>query len=454
MEPGIVIIGCGAAGGTAAQFARKTDRKIPVVILEKGKYSQYSKCGLPYVISNGIPSFDDLVEFSEEWFKKARIDLYLETIVETIDVENKQVIARKNNEEIVFPYTSLIIATGAEARIPPIKNLEKSLPKNVFLLRTIEDGKGIVSILDEIDKPVIVGAGFIGLELAESFHKRNKDVTIVEALPSILPNTLDKDMSISIQKELSKYLTILVNHLVEEVHINNGYVDSITLRNTETKEQMKMDVDLLVIATGTKPEVTLAQQIGCRIGETGGVIVNNRCMTSIPNIYAIGDCTEYHDFITGNSMLVGLGSIAVRQGIVAGVNAAGGNRFLPRGFLQTCTSRFFNIEVASVGVPSHRISNDIISARYTGSSLPEYYPGGNPVTVKILVDREKGVVIGGQVFGENAAQRINTIACAVRNQMHIDDFRDLETAYAPPIAPTFDPITITGEVASMKWRRK
>ena len=453
-KPGIIIVGCGAAGGTAAQFARKTNRKIPITILEKDSYPQYSKCGLPYVISNDIPSFDHLIEFSEEWFRKARIDLYLETTVETIDTNNKQVIARKNNEEIVFPYTSIIIATGARAKIPPIRNLEKGLPRNVFLLRTIEDGEGILDILESVKKIVIVGAGFIGLELAESFHKKNKDVTIIEALPSILPNTLDKDMSTPIQEELSKYLTILVNHLVEEVHINNGFVDSITIRNTETREQRKMDVDLLVIATGTKPEVSLAKQIGCRIGVTGGIIVDNHCMTSIPNVYAVGDCTEYYDFINGKPMLVGLGSIGVRQGIVAGVNAAGGERILPKGFLQTCTSRFFNIEVASVGLPSSRISDDIIQGRYIGSSLPEYYPGGKPVTVKILVDREKGVIVGGQIVGENAGQRINTIACAVRNQMHIDDFRDLETAYAPPIAPTLDSITIAGEVASIKWRKK
>lgn len=453
-EPGIIIVGCGAAGGTAAQFARKTDRKIPIAILEKDSYPQYSKCGLPYVISGDIPSFDHLIEFSEEWFRKARIDLCLDTSVETIDTNNKQVIARKNNEEIVFPYTSIIIATGARAKVPPIRNLEKGLPRNVFLLRTIEDGRGILDILESVKKIVIVGAGFIGLELAESFHKKNKDVTIIEALPSILPNTLDRDMSASIQEELSKYLTILVNHLVEKVHINNGFVDSITVRNSETKEQRKMNVDLLVIATGTKPDVTLAKQIGCRIGVTGGIVVDNHCMTSISNVYAVGDCTEYYDFISGKPLLVGLGSIGVRQGIVAGVNAAGGERILPKGFLQTCTSRFFNIEVAAVGLPSSRMVDGIIQGRYIGSSLPEYYPGGKPVTVKILVDREKGVIIGGQIVGENAGQRINTIACAVRNQMHIDDFRDLETAYAPPIAPTLDSITIAGEVVSIKWRKK
>ena len=164
-EKKIIIIGCGAGGGTAAQFARKTDRKATITIFEQGKYPQYSKCGLPYAISGEIPEFDDLIEFSEDWFKKERIDLFLETTVEEIDGKKQIVIAKKGNKQIRQEYDNLIIATGAKPSIPPIQNIQKNgrLLDGTYVLRTIDDGKQISSCIKKDEKATIVGAGLIGL---------------------------------------------------------------------------------------------------------------------------------------------------------------------------------------------------------------------------------------------------------------------------------------------------
>lgn len=453
----IAIIGCGAAGGTAAQFSRKADRKADITVFEKGAYPQYSKCALPYTISEEIPKIKNLIEFSEEWFEKSKINLYLNTIVEHVDIKNKKVIARKNNEKIEKNFDSLIIATGAKPRIPPIKNLsEKNKQINgIFTLRTIDDVKKIKTFVEEGEKATIVGAGLIGLEMADCFYKKNMEISVVEALPDILMNTLDQDMAKIVVDSIPHDIKIYKNHIASEVKTKNGDVNSVLIKNNETDEISEIDTDLLIISTGNKPEVEIAENIGCKIGETGGIMVDKKSQTSLENVYAVGDCTEYKDFVTKKPSLVGLGSIAVRQGIAAGMNSVGKEYFLPDGFIQTCTSKFFKIEIAAVGPNKKHLSElSTVQGKFNGSSLPSYFPGGKPITIKIFIDEKTGTIIAGQGVGDNAAQRINTIACAVLNKMDIEFFRKLETAYAPPIAPTLDTLTLASDIVSMKLSRK
>jgi len=215
-DKGIVIIGCGAAGGTAAQFARKTDRKTSITIFEKGKYGQYSKCGLPYAISGDIPEIKKLIEYDEEWFKKAKIDLHLETIVEEIDTKNNIIIAKKGNETIKKQYSSLIISTGATPSKPPIKNIEA---EGVFVLRTINDAEKISANIKRNNHAVIIGAGLIGLEMADSLFNLGMNVSTVEALPSILPNDLDSDMSKVVKEHIPKDIDIYTNYIATEIEI-------------------------------------------------------------------------------------------------------------------------------------------------------------------------------------------------------------------------------------------
>jgi NADH oxidase (H2O2-forming) len=451
-EKNIVIIGCGAGGGTTAQFARKTNRKTNITIFEKESYSQYSKCGLPYAISEIIPRLNDLIEFNEEWFKKQNIDLMLNTHVEKIDIKNKIVTGKKENSVIKKPYDSLIICTGSKPFIPPIKNTDA---EGVCVLRTINDAKKIKSFIKKGKNAVIIGAGFIGLEMADNLHKIGMKTTLVELLPDILPTIIDNDMSEIIYRDITKKIKVLTNHLLTSVESKNNKIHKIIMKNKITDEEEKIPADLLIIATGTKPEVSLAEEIGCKIGETGGILVDEKCQTSIPNVYAVGDCTEYKDFILGKPIPVGLGSIAVRQGITAGVNAAGGNYKLLKGFLQTATSEFFDWEIASVGLPYKYLEDkNIITGKFNGSSLPEYFPGGKPITIKLLVNEQNGMILGAQAVGDNAAQRINTFAAAILGGLNVEKLRKLETAYAPPIAPTLDVVTLVCDVVSMKINRK
>lgn len=447
----IIIIGCGAGGGTAAQFARKTDRNSTITIFEQYNYPHYSKCGLPYVISGEIPEFKDLIEFSEEWFKKQRINLILESVVEKIDIKNKTVTAKKGKEQIIKKFDSLIIATGALPHIPPIENIQKngSLIRRVHVLRTIDDGQKISLNIKKGKKATIIGAGLIGLEMADSLYKKGMNITIVEALPNILENTIDNDLCEPVLNELKEKTNLYTNHIVTKVLDKDGYINQVIIKDNNTHKEIKINTDILIIATGTKPDVLLAKSIGCKIGQTGGIIVNKKSESSIKNIYAVGDCTEFIDYVTKKPIPVGLGSIVVRQGIAAGINSAGGNYSLPDGFLQTCTSKFFGIEIAAVGISGE----NYIFGKFKGSSLPDYFPGGTPISIKVISDKN-GNILGAQAVGNNAAKRIDIFACAILGGLNIEILKKLETAYAPPIAPTLDAVTIVCDIISKKLSRK
>lgn len=447
-----MIIGCGAGGGTAAQFARKTDRKASITIFEKGKYPQYSKCALPYVLSGIITNASNLIEFSEEWFKKNNIDLFLNTVVEKIDENKKIVYAKKDGNVIQKSYDSLIICTGAKPSIPPIQNIDT---KGVFVVRTIDDIKSILSWVKEGKNATVIGAGFIGLEVADNLYKKGMKINIVENLSNILPTVFDEDISKMVLDKIPKDILVFTNHLATKIESKNGKISKVLIKNNSSGKEKKIDTDVLVIATGIKPEISIAKDAGCKIGKTGGIIVDNKSETSVKNMYAVGDCTEYIDFVTKQPVLVGLGSIAVRQGIAAGTNAAGGDYRLPNGVLQTFTSHFFDLEVAGVGPSTTSLKNiSSISGKFSGFSLPKYYPGGKPITIKILVDEKSSKILNVQAVGDNASQRINTFACAILAGMDVETFRKLETAYAPPISPTLNAETLVCDAVSLKLKRK
>jgi NADH oxidase (H2O2-forming) len=451
----IIIIGCGAGGSTSAQFARKANRKSSVTIFEKDKYPQYSKCGLPYVISGKIKHYNDLIEFNENWYNKANIDLNLNSEITGADFENKIIYVKKNNKLLQKKYDKLIIATGSIPNVPPIKKISKDnyLNDGIFVIRTLDDAKKIDKYIKKGKNATIIGAGLIGLEMADSLFKKGMNVNIIEYFPHILPKIFDEDLSKLIKEKINRYITIFTNFLAKEIEIVDGKINKLYIKNNENSKIIDIKTDILIIATGTKPSIPNFCK-GLKIGKTGGIVVNNKCETSFKNVYAVGDCTEYIDFITKKSINVGLGSIVVRQGISAGINASGGNYELPDGLLQTCTSEFFNIQVAAVG-PSKEYLKDIsiINAKYNGSSLPNYFPGGKDITIKISINKKNQEIISGQAIGDKAAQRINTIACAILNKMKIEQFGKLETAYAPAISPTLDATKLTCDIIVKKINR-
>ena len=449
MARSIVVIGGGAAGGTAAQFAKKTDRNAEVTVFEKGSYPQYSKCALPYYISGKV---EDVVEFSEKWFEKAGIDIYLETEVKEVDLKKKIVIAERDGESIEKRFDSLIIATGATPGVPPINGIYdgNKLKEGVFFLRTLDDAKKIKEFLSNAKEIAIVGAGLIGLELSEAFYELGKKVRIIEILPSILPGMIDQDLAEMVYQKIKDKVEIFTNYMVKEIR-GEDKVESIVVKSKDGEER-EFDADMVILATGIRPDTRIAEEIGCKIGERRGIVVDERSMTSIKDVYAAGDCTEYRDFVTGKAIPVGLGSIGVRQAMVAGINSAGGNATLPKGFIQTRTTRIFGIEISAAGPLSKDVENNV-QGKYSGKTLPHYFPGSKDIVVKTILN-DSGEIIGAQAVGEGSALRINTFACAIYNRMKVEEFVKLETAYAPPIAPTLDPIIISADVARYRYGRR
>lgn len=328
--------------------------------------------------------------------------------------------------------------------------------KGVFTLRTIGDGKNIMNFGTHGKRAVVVGAGLIGLELAEALHSRGVKVTVIEFLPNVLLAMVDDDIAEVVRKKIEEEgVKLILNTKVDEV-VGKEKVEGVVATNRENNEKVTVEADMIVLAAGIKPDTSLAEKAGIKLGPAKAIKVNEHMRTSIENIYGAGECTEYIDFVTGESTRVGLGTIAVRQGKVAGTNAAGGNIALER-LLNCRVTKLFGVEVAGVGPVSDAATKagiKLISAKFRGSTLPEYMPGGKEIAVKVLAD-EKGKIVGAQIVGEEeVAQRINIFAAGILKGINVEEFSYLETCYAPPIAPTWDSITIAAESVAKKLKRR
>ncbi|MEM2869940.1 MAG: FAD-dependent oxidoreductase [Thermoplasmata archaeon] len=457
----VVVIGGGAAGSTAAQFARKTSRRAEVILVNLERHTMYSRCGLPYAISGRILSFDDLIEFDEGWFRRAGIELKLGTEAFSIDTSKRTVAVRPVGEDggEELNYDSLVIATGASPRMPPVEGaLRSGAPlEGIHLLRTIEDGRAIADRAVRGARAVVVGAGLIGLEMAEALCARGVEVAMIEILPEILLASLDPDMAAAARELIEKSgVAMHCGHRAVAV-LGEGRVRGVVIENVSTGERRELLADLLVFSTGASGNTGLAKNAGCEIGPTGNIKVNSRCETSVKGIYAAGDCTEYIDLITRAPVAVGMGTVATRQGIVAGTNAAGGAAEMPPGILNTRVSEAFGMQLAAVGPTEEQLRRagiEPVAGKFTGSTLPSYFPGGKPLTVKVLAHPESGRLLAAQIVGmERVHMRINALAVAILAGVSVEEMARLETAYAPPIAPTLDPVTLACEAARRRLGR-
>ena len=429
----VIIIGCGAAGATAAQFARKNDRDAEIKIFEKGVYPEYSKCALPFVVSGEL-SPESIIEFSEDWFRKADIDLHLNTPVSAIDFENKVIETSDGKEE----YDSLIIATGASP-FSPVKTEGKT-----YFLRNMDDAIAIKKEAKNADSAIIIGAGLIGLEAAEALVKRGIDVTVVEFLPEILLTMVDDDVAKIVRGKIEEKVKFLLSNRVTEIRDKGNHME-VTASDEHGKKSI-LQGDFVIIATGNRSNVQLTKRL---VGEKG-IAVDERCETSIKRVYAAGDCTQYRD-ILGNIIPVGLGSVAVRQGKVAGANAVGGDeKLMP--LVNARTTKIFGIEIAAVGPLKRSISFKPVIGKFKGKALPEYMGDmGENIFIKVYAD-SNGKIIGAQAAGHEAAQRINKFALAIHYGLTLERFLKAETAYAPAVAPVFDASTIACEIAKRKLK--
>jgi len=444
----IVVIGAHAAGFYAASAARKTDRTDEISLITDEKYAGYSRCGLPFVIGGHIPSFSNLIVFPPSYFQMMKLNLKTETKVTKIDTGKKTVVTLdKNGNAEELPYDSLIIATGASAFTPPIKGREK---QGILPLRTIEDGQRIDQAIREgAKRAVVMGAGLIGLETAVALQERGLQVTVVEMLPQVLPAMLDADMAKIVQEMLEqKGIRILTNKPVEEF-LGAEKVTGIVAGGEQ------INADLFVSAFGVRANTQLAVDAGIALGETRLIKTNTRMETNVKDVYAVGDCAESIHIVTQRPTVQQLGTVAVRQGKVAGINAAGGYATFP-GVIGSAVTELYNMQIGATGLTetaAKRAGIEVITGTISSKTKADYYPGALPIRAKLVVEKESQRIIGAQIIGgEEVTQRINAVSFAIQKQMTVRELAKADTAYAPPLNETWEPLVLAAEMVLMKLR--
>lgn len=445
MAERLVVVGGVAAGMSAAAKARRTNPDLEIVVYERTRYVSYGACGIPYFIKGDIPRVEALIARTPEQFAKQGIQVFTRHEVLAIDTENHTVRVRdlSTGDEFTERWDKLVLATGGVAARPPIPGLE--LP-GIFTLRTPEDALALEAWLQEWNprSAVVVGGGYIGLEMAEALAARGLRVTLVEMLPQVLPN-MDPDMAAHVQEELARQgVDLRLNHRVEAFE-GNGRVREV-LAGGE-----RVPADVVIFSVGVKPNVTLAKEAGIALGPTGAVAVDDRMRTNVPNVYAAGDVAEAYHIVTGKPAYIPLGTTANKQGRVAGTNAAGGEaRFA--GVVGTAVVKVFDLEVARTGLSETQAREEgfnAASVTITASSRAHYMPGHQPIHVKLVFEKESRRLLGAQMVGrEGVAKRIDVIAAALHAGWTTEELAALDLSYAPPFAPVWDPILVAANVAN------
>jgi NADH oxidase (H2O2-forming) len=444
----IIIVGANAAGVEAASAARKKDRTAEITLIEQEKNAGYSRCGLPFVIGGQIPSFKDLTVYSPAYFQMLKLNLKTETKVTAINTKEKTVTAvDKAGTTETLQYDSLVIATGADAFMPPIKGREK---QGILSLRNLEDGeKMLKAVQNGAKSAVIMGAGLIGLETGVALIERGLKVTVVEMLPQILPQMLDADMAKLVQENLQeKGICVLTEKAVEEF-LGDDEVTAIMAGGE------RIEADLFISAFGVRANTKLAVESGIPLGETRAIKTNGRMETDVKDVYAVGDCAEAPSIITHKPLCAQLGTIAVRQAKVAGTNAGGGYALFP-GMLASAVTRLFDTEVGVTGLTetaAQRAGIEVVTGAISSKTKTDYYPNALPIKVKLVVEKESQRIIGAQIVGgEEVTQRINALSFALQKGMTVRELAKADTAYAPPLNEAWEPMVLAAEMILMKLR--
>lgn len=442
-----IIIGGVAGGATAAARIRRVDEQAEIVLLEKGDYISYANCGLPYYIGGKIADRDKLfVQTPESFGRRFAIDVRVGHEVTSIDPEAKTVtVCRKDGVSYVESFDKMLLSPGAEPVRPPLSGIDLD---GIFTLRNVSDTDRIKNYISShnIRKAVVVGAGFIGLEMAENLYESGAQVSIVEMGDQVMAPV---DFSIAShvhQHLLSKGVGLFLGQAVS--HFKR---DSRTLKVC-LKSGKELEADIVLLSIGVRPSVTLAKAAGLKIGETGGIWVDEYLQTSEKDIYAVGDAIEYPHPVTGKPWLNYLAGPANRQGRIVADNMTKGNVTRYEGSIGTSVAKVFDMTVASTGLAAKRLKQmgmSYVSSTTHSSSHAGYYPDALPLTVKLTFDPENGRIYGGQCVGyDGVDKRIDQIALLIKTGGTVYDLIKLEHAYAPPFSSAKDPIAIAGYTAA------
>ena len=448
----LVVIGGVAAGPKAAAKARRCDPEMDIVIYQEEDEISYAGCGLPYYISGVIAKRDELVSRTPGKFAQDGIRVVRHHRVETIDFEKRIVYGRNLDNDQVFSDTfdRLVIATGAQPIRPKIEGLGL---KQVYYLRSIFDADRILESIrsETIRNVVIVGGGYIGLEMAESLVHLGKNVTIVELAPQIL-TLFDEDLASVLRQYLEKKgVRIFTSEGIKGLKGESGRVTHVMTASRE------MEADAVLMSLGVRPQVELAKKAGLKIGETGAIWVNERMETSVEGVYAAGDCAETIHLITGKTTWIPLGSTANKQGRVVGANVCGGHATF-HGVLGTTVFKAFDFSVAKTGLNMREAEKEgfyPIQAIVRGHDRAHYYPGRKESTLKVIADQKTGQILGGQALGEGPSDKfMDILAMALHAKMDCEKLASVDLCYAPPYSPVLSPIIVAANVLMNKREGK
>ncbi len=435
----VIIVGGVAGGMSAATRLRRLDNDAEIIVLEKSGYVSYANCGLPYFVGGVIENEDSLLlQTPQSLFERFNLDVRVNHEVTAIDTAAKRVNVHRLDEDETFEldYDFLILSPGASPIIPPVPGIERALA-----LRTVEDVERMAAALDRAARhAVVIGGGFIGVEIAENLTERGVATTIVEAADQLLA-PLDPEMAQLVADEMERHGV--------DVRLSNT-VNAITPTAVQVHSGDVIPADLVVVAIGVRPDVSLARGAGLAIGASGGVAVDEFNRTSDHSIYAIGDVAEKSDALDGAATLVPLANVANRHGRVVADHLTG-RLVRPRTTIGTAIVKVFDLTIAATGWNEKRLAaagRPALAIHTHPSSHAGYYPGARPMALKIMVEPTTGEILGAQGVGtEGVDKRIDVLATAIRGDISAPELADLELAYAPPFGSAKDPVNILGYVA-------
>ena len=435
----IVIIGGVAGGMSAATRLRRLDSEAEITVLEKSGHVSYANCGLPYYVGGVIEEEDALLlQTPESLHARFRIDVRVLSEALEIDSLNQRVKVRNlvGKDDYYLPFDKLVLSPGASAIVPPLPGIERAMT-----LRTVEDVEKIVNRVDQKPKSaVVIGGGFIGVEIAENLIHKGIFTQLVEATPQLLA-PLDPEMATFVSAEM-------VRHGVQ-LHLGDS-VKAVSNDSVELASGTTLPADIVILAIGVRPDISLAESAGLKIGERKGIEVNEFNQTSDPNIYAIGDAAQKRDWIDGSAMLVPLANLANRHGRVV-ADHINGRHVRPVPTIGTAIVKVFDLMIATTGWNEKRLTaqnRKFIAIHTHPNSHAGYYPGAKQMSLKLLVDSGSGEILGAQGVGlEGIDKRIDVIATAMRGGLTAPQLADLELAYAPPFGSAKDAVNMLGYIA-------
>jgi NADPH-dependent 2,4-dienoyl-CoA reductase/sulfur reductase-like enzyme len=436
----LVVIGGDAAGMSAASKVRREHPDREIVVFERGRHTSYAACGMPYFIAGQVESSDRLIARRPEVFReKQNIDVRTLHEVLEIDTEQRRVRVRDLEQETTFweDWDHLLIATGASPIVPDLPNIDA---EGIFSLSTLQSGIDVFEYVETRNpgRAVVVGGGYIGIEMAEALLERGLEVALIDMAPEVMVS-MDADVAEAISQAMRDAgVSVFLREKLERFEADSKG----TLRAVVTDRQT-LEADLVILGIGLRPNAELAEAAGIELGANGAIKVNKRLETSVPRVWAAGDCAESFHLVKERQVFIALGTVANKHGLVAGINISGGTMEFP-GVLGTAITRFQDLEISRTGLSEREAEEIGIPFRaktVDALTRSHYFPGTAKVKVKLLAEEATGRLLGGQIVGgKGAAKRIDTIAAAITARLTAEQLVYMDLSYAPPFSPVWDPV--------------